>query len=112
MRANHGNALAKLIVVLVIVAGAVGIASVRLRETAIVAEVRKGSAVDAVPGSIVVHADKDLQELKIEGSGRVVECERLDPGSSFKKGDVLLRLDTTEIERTMADAKRLYETNR
>ena len=28
------------------------------------AEVQQGIAVDAVPGSVVVHADKDLQELK------------------------------------------------
>ncbi len=112
MPANNGNIIPKVLLVLVLLGAGAYAVRTGFRETAIVAEVQQGIAVDAVPGSVVVHADKDLQELKIEGSGRVVECSRLDVGASFSKGEVLVRLDTTELERGFAEAKRRYESER
>ncbi len=112
MPANNGNIVSKVLLVLVLLGAGAYAVRAGFRETAIVAEVQRGIAVDAVPGSVVVHADKDLQELKIEGSGRVVECSRLDVGASFSKGDVLVRLDTTELDRGFAEAKRRYEGER
>ena len=112
MPANHGNIVSKVLPVLVLLGAGAYAVRAGFRETAIVAEVQRGIAVDAVPGSVVVHADKDLQELKIEGSGRVVECSRLDVGAPFSKGEVLVRLDTTELDRGFAEAKRRYEGER
>jgi len=112
MPGTNGNIMGRLLLV-VLLLGAGAYAVLRgLREPAVVAAVQTGTAVDAVPGSVVVFADKDLQELKIEGSGRVVECARLEPGVPFSAGEVLVRLDTTELERTMAEARRKYEASR
>lgn len=109
---KQGNVIAKLLLVLVLLAGGAYVALRGFREPVIVAKVRRATAVDAVPGSVVVHADKDLQELTIEGSGRVVECARLEPGKSFHKGEILLRLDTSELERAMAEKKRQFASSR
>jgi RND family efflux transporter MFP subunit len=70
--------------------------------------VNRDMAVDAVTGSVVVHAEGGFKELKSEAPGKVVQAN-LKPGSHFKKGDVLVQLDTTEIDRQMAEAKRKYE---
>jgi RND family efflux transporter MFP subunit len=112
MPATKGNAIIKVVAVAAIIGVLVYFAFRGSQQDAVVAEVRLDKAVDAVPGSVIVYADRDLQELKIEGAGRVVECALLDAGTSFKKGDILLRLDTAEIEREMADAKRNYATRR
>ncbi len=103
-----GNVLPKVLVVLAVLV-AVGVAvRLGLRDTVTVAEVRIGKAVDAVPGSIEVFADKDLQALKIEGGGRVADCRALDEGHAFKEGDILLQLDVAEIERAFAARTREY----
>ncbi len=75
-----------------------------LREDATFIAVYRGTAVDAVSGSIEVHASGDLKELKSEGSGRVESCEHLDQGQSFKKGDVLVKLDATDQRRAIDQA--------
>jgi RND family efflux transporter MFP subunit len=103
-----GNVLPKILVTLAILVGA-GIAlRLGLRDTVTVTEVRRGRAVDAVPGSIEVFADKDLQALRIEGGGRVADCRALDEGHAFKEGDILLQLDVSEIERGFAAKTREY----
>lgn len=108
MRANHGNALVKVLVVLVLVAGIVVAVRFGLRETVIVDRVTVGYAVDVVPGSVEVRADKNLQELKIEAAGRVLQCEALEPGKPFKKGDLLVELDTTDLKRAFAEKEREF----
>lgn len=112
MRATRGNALVKLLLVGALVGLGAYFVFRGSRPEVVVAEVRLDKAIDAVTGSVIVHADRDLQELKVEGAGRVVECARLDPGSSFKKGELLLQLDTSDIKREMEDAKRNYEVRR
>lgn len=110
MPANSGNIFFKLVVVLVLLAGAGFAVVFTLGEPVAVEEVKLGKAVHAVSGSVTVFADKDLQELKTEIPGRVVWCSpSLNSGDRFKKGDPLLRLDSTELERRIADAKRNYE---
>lgn len=112
MRANRGNAVLKLLVALVVIAGVVVAVMFSLRETVIVEPVKLGLAVDAVPGSVEVHADKDLQPLKIEGVGRVIECAKLDPGTYFKKDDLLVQLDTTELKRVFEEQERKYKNEK
>lgn len=72
------------------------------RPAAKVAEVTSGRAVKAVPGSVIVQAEFEM-ELKSEVGGRVIKSE-LDPGKSVKAGEVLCQLDTgdlaLEIEKT------------
>lgn len=109
MPATKGNIALTIVLVLVLLGVGGYFALTGFRSHAVVEEVRLGTAVDAVPGSVEVRADKDLQELKIEGSGRVVECEALDPSRQFQKGDVLVRLDSTEIERAFKEAQREYK---
>lgn len=76
------------------------------RATALVATVARGAAVDIVTGSVVVHADGDLFELKSPLAGRVAWCEPLDPrNAGFKKGDDLLRLDSEDLKREIKQAE-------
>ena len=112
MPAPHGNALVKVLVVLALVAGGIYAALVGFRETVVVEPVTRKKAVDAVPGSVEVFADKDLQQLRIESAGRVEWCEPLDENHAFVRGDELLRLDTSEVMRAFAETKRAYEADK
>lgn len=89
--------------------GAAAAAYLGVRSDAIVAEVTRGKAVSAVTGSVVVHAEGDIRELKTEVSGRVEWSEVLEPGRHFKEGDELLRLDATDVKRQIEKAKRDHD---
>jgi RND family efflux transporter MFP subunit len=68
------------------------------RTVARVAAVTQGLAVNAVPGSVIVRAEYD-QPLVCEVAGRVMEQDfNLDPGKRVKKGDVLARIDPTDLQ--------------
>lgn len=113
MSAQNGNVLIKLGVVLVLVAAVVAAALIGFRETAIVAAVKLGPAVQAVSGSVEVHADHGLTPIQSEASGRVVWVSpSLDPGKSFRKGDELVKLDTRDLQRGIDDARRNHENAR
>jgi RND family efflux transporter MFP subunit len=75
---------------------------VALRPVATVAPAVRGRAVHAVPGSVEVKAEY-VMELKSEVGGRII-ASSLDPGRPVQKGEVLVQLDTgdvdLEIERT------------
>ena len=75
-----------------------------------VATVKRDTAVDIVTGSLTVFADKNLQDLKSELAGRVVLCDALDPAKEFKKGDVLVELDASDLKRAKDQAMRDFET--
>jgi RND family efflux transporter MFP subunit len=112
MSAKNGSSSVVLkfgLVVAAIVAVAV-VVFFRFRDIATVELVARGTATDAVPGSLVVYADGLTKELKAEVGGKVASCEALDRGRRFKKGDVLLQLDTTELEKQFAQTKDDYET--
>jgi RND family efflux transporter MFP subunit len=76
-----------------------------LRPEATVVKVFPGLAVEAIPGSVVVRAEYNMQ-LKSENGGRVVESA-LDEGKEIKEGDFLIQLDPAdlklEIERIQTD---------
>src|SRR4051812_46602081 len=112
MAAKNGNALVKALLVLAVVAVAVFFALRTLRDAAIVSEVTRGPAVDAVPGSVEVLADKGLQPLKVELAGKVAWCAPLTPGTHFKQDEVLLKLDTSALDRAFAETKRALEDAR
>lgn len=109
---NNGSLLLKLALVLVVVAGLAVLAFVGLQTTASVATVSRGLAVDAVTGSVMVHADGGIRELKSLAGGTVVWCEAIDPGEKFKEGDKLVELDTTDLRRAMDKFQRNYGAER
>lgn len=110
MSATKGNVPVTLGIVLVMAAAVAAVLWIALRETATVAEVRRGTAVHAVSGSVEVHADHGLTPIRTEVGGRVVwVSEALDPGRSFRKGDPLVRLDSRELQRNIEDARRRHK---
>ena len=76
-----------------------------LRHEAYVAAATKGLAVRAVPGSVEVKAEYEM-ELKSEVGGRII-VSNVDPGKPVAKGDVLVQIDPAdvdlEIERTKGE---------
>ena len=67
-----------------------------LRPVALVAVASRGKAVRAVPGSVEVKAEFAMQ-LKSEVGGRVSATE-LDIGKKVMRGDVLVQIDTGDID--------------
>ena len=67
-----------------------------LRPVAVVAPVKGGRAIHAVPGSVEVKAEYSM-ELKSEEGGRIISSE-LDPGKPIFNGDVLVQIDTGDID--------------
>ncbi|MBI5380828.1 MAG: efflux RND transporter periplasmic adaptor subunit [Opitutae bacterium] len=65
------------------------------RPIAKVVAVRAGMSTDSVPGSVTVRVES--QEIKCEYGGRVA-AKKFVKGQAVKKGDVLLQLDTDEID--------------
>jgi len=106
--ANSGAAL-KFVAVLAIVVAVAAVAFFRFRDEALVQPVFLGTATDAVPGSVVVYADGLTKELKSEVGGKVEWCDPLIPAWHFKKGDELLRLDTTDLKRQIQQVTSEYE---
>lgn len=100
----------KLGIALVVLAGAALFAFNYFRATAVVATVHRGPAEDMVTGSVVVHADKDLQEIKSELPGRVLWIDPRQLGKPFKKGEAIVKLDDTDVRRQMKQATDDYNT--
>ena len=68
----------------------------RMRPVAVVAVVVSERAFKAVPGSVEVKAEYTM-ELKSEVGGRIIMSE-LDPGKKVFKGDVLVQIDTGDVD--------------
>lgn len=106
---NSGRMVVKIVIVLVLLAGAAFFVVTSAQKRALVKVAKTDTAVDAVTGSVTVDADGGTQkELKAEADGKVVECDKIFDGAIFKKNDVLLRLDTVELDRRIAEFKRSY----
>ncbi len=105
---TNGSVLLKLGLVLVVLAVAGYFAQQRLQVTARVKAVSRGDASDAVTGTVAVDADGGTKELTSDLPGRVLMCERIDPGSHFKEKDVLVQLDDSELRRSLEEAERQY----
>ncbi len=108
---NNGSLLLKLGVVLAVLAGAGFYLFSTLQGTARVKAAVIDTAVDAVTGSVMIHADGGFRDLKSESAGKV-KTANLKPGSHFKKGDVLVELDTTDLDRAIAELDRKYDDDK
>ena len=67
-----------------------------LRPVARVVAVKRDKAINAVPGSLVVLAEYEM-DLKGEFAGRIIRSE-LDPGKHVKQDDFLVQIDTSELQ--------------
>ena len=98
---NSGRMVVKIVIVLVLLAGAAFVVINGAQKRALVKVAKTDTAVDAVTGGVTVDADGGTQkELKAEAEGKVIECDKIFDGAVFKKNDVLLRLDTVDLLRT------------
>jgi len=86
----------RLVVVALVLAAAGYWAFVALRPVAVVTTVTPGRAFHAVPGSVEVQAEYTM-ELKSEVAGRITSSI-LDPGLVVRKGDVLVQIDTGDVD--------------
>lgn len=80
------------------------------RPVALVAKVTSGTAYKAVPGSVIVQAEYEM-ELKSEVGGRVVRSE-LDPGKHVKVGEVLAQLDPGDLALEIEGIQDKYEAEK
>lgn len=95
---------------LAIIAALVGVAFLIwavARPTAQVSAIAKGRAVQAVPGSVTVQAEFQM-ELKSEIGGRVLKSE-LDPGQKVPAGSVLVQIDTGDLELEINQIEAEYD---
>jgi RND family efflux transporter MFP subunit len=86
---------ALLITVLLLIAALVAFTFFN-RQEAVVQAAWTGSAIQAVPGSVVVKAEFEMN-LRSELGGRVISS-RLAPGVAFVTGDFLVQLDPAALE--------------
>jgi len=70
--------------------------AIALRPVAVVVAVKPGRAINAVPGSVEVKAQY-VMEIKSEVGGRIVHSI-LDPGLPVTKDQVLVQLDTGDVD--------------
>ena len=111
MRANktNGGVLLKLGIVLAVLAGIAFAVLTSFQQTVRVKAAKRDNAVDAVTGSVVVDAEGGTnKELKAFADGVVEDSSAIAIGHKFKKGDVLLQLDTSEYKRLVAEYERKY----
>lgn len=88
--------VAKLGLVLTLLAVAVWAVLYYNRTVAQVATVSRGKAINAVPGSVTVFAEYQM-EMKSEIGGRILRSA-IDDGILVKQGDFLVQLDTGDLD--------------
>jgi RND family efflux transporter MFP subunit len=86
----------KLLLFIAVVGGAVFAGLHFLRPVAVVEAAKRGTAVDSIPGTVTVKAERRSFVLS-EISGRVAESN-LELAASVSKGDILVQLDSRAIE--------------
>ncbi|HVT73266.1 MAG TPA: efflux RND transporter periplasmic adaptor subunit [Lacunisphaera sp.] len=99
-----------LLIALAVLIGGGWATSYYLRPVALVEVVVKGRAVNAVPGSVNVTAEYDM-ELKSEIGGRVLHSE-LELGRVVRKGDFLCSLDTGDLKLEIAQIESDLEAHK
>jgi len=96
----HAKSRASSALTLVLVLAAVAVAAVVLlffsRPVAIVMPVTSGLAIQAVPGSVTIFAEYQM-EMKSEIGGRVLKS-KLDPGLHIHEGDFLVQIDPGDLD--------------
>jgi RND family efflux transporter MFP subunit len=112
MSAKSGRSLlwVKLVAVLLVL----GVAALALREysrpLAKVEAVISGDAVDAKSGSLTVKEEYSMQ-MKTQIAGRVlVKDYNLEPGRKVNEGDILVQLDTGDMDIEIQAAKNALES--
>jgi RND family efflux transporter MFP subunit len=100
----------KALILLALLAAAAVAAVLLLRPVAKVATVVPGHAVKAVPGSVAVHAEYQM-ELKSEQGGRVLTTA-LDPGKKVAEGEVLVQIDTGDLKLEIERIESEYEASK
>ena len=108
--ANKSSFGLKFVLVLAVLGGATAVTLRYLRPVAKVAVVTKGPAINAVPGSIVIQAEK-LMELKSEVSGRIL-TSNMDLGTPVKEGDLLVQIDTGDLDLEITRLKSEYQAKK
>ena len=96
MASKPPRVVLKLLIAAAILAAAALAMFFLLRPVATVAIVHRGKAVDAVPGSITVRAEYEM-DLSSEYPGRIVRID-MEPGKAVKAGDFLAQIDTSRLE--------------
>jgi RND family efflux transporter MFP subunit len=86
----------RIIAIAVVIAAVAYVYAIALRPVATVMQVVRGRAVNSVPGSVEVKAEAVLA-IKSEVGGRIVSSS-LNAGRSVSKDEVLLELDTGDID--------------
>ena len=86
----------KFVIIIVLIAVGAFVFLTGNRSEAITRAAWRGKAVRAVPGSIIVTAEYEMN-LKSEVGGRVVASE-LDPGAAFGAFDFLVQIDSSDLE--------------
>lgn len=92
------SVLKKLIPAVLVAAGLIAGLAYLLRPVAIVAPVTRGLAVNAVPASVGVQAERALPLLSEAGGRLLAEDFNLDPGRRVAPGEVLARLDARALQ--------------
>lgn len=93
---SRASSALTLILILAVVAGAAVAVFYFSRPVAKVAPVTSGLAIKAVPGSVTIFAEYQM-ELKSEIGGRVLKS-KLDPGLHVKEGEFLVQIDTGDLD--------------
>ena len=110
-KTNSGGVALKVITVLVLLVAAGFAVFYNFQTTARVKPSERDNAVDAVTGSVLIHADGGMKDLRSEAAGKVIMAN-IKPGSEFKKDDILVQLDTTDLDRDQSEARRAYDHQR
>ncbi|HYP17401.1 MAG TPA: efflux RND transporter periplasmic adaptor subunit, partial [Opitutus sp.] len=96
----------KILIAAAVIVAALLVLNNVLRPKARVVSVKKDIAVNSVPGSVTVRAEY-ASEVKSETGGRVVEGA-LQPGQKVAKGEMLVRLDPTDLELAIEKMEQDY----
>jgi RND family efflux transporter MFP subunit len=100
----------KLLVVVVLLGAAAFAVLQYLRPLARVEPVVSAEAIDAKPGSVVVQ-EEYFMEMKSEVAGRVLkDGYALKVGNVVKEGDLLVHLDTTDVQIEITQAENNYNS--
>ncbi len=97
----------KVILPVALLGGALWFFVTGLRPEAVVEEVRRGLALDAVPGSLTVNPAYSVT-LTAEVSGRILESS-LELGRRVEKGEFLIKIDPTDLRLQYESFKANYE---
>ncbi|HSY53195.1 MAG TPA: efflux RND transporter periplasmic adaptor subunit [Opitutaceae bacterium] len=107
MQNKHPGFRAKLIAALLVLAALAGAWIYFNRPVAKVVRVVRGQAVDAVPGSVIVDAEYQM-DIKSEVGGRIIKSA-LAVGDHVKDGDFLVQLDAGDLKLDIEKTKSDYE---